>query len=88
MAEQPVSGDADRGHRTRADSRTFTQPERSGQPAAYGILDGILALYLDKQKSEAEIVAAGYEAETVRWVVKRYHTQAFKRKQLAPEIAI
>lgn len=54
----------------------------------YGILDGILALYLDKQKSEAEIVAAGYAAETVRWVVKRYHTQAFKRKQLAPEIAI
>ena len=54
----------------------------------YDILDGILTLYLDEQRSEAEIVAAGYEAETVRWVVKRYHTQAFKRKQLAPEIAI
>lgn len=54
----------------------------------YDILDGILTLYLDEQRSEAEIVAAGYEAETVRWVVKRYHAQAFKRKQLAPEIAI
>ena len=54
----------------------------------YAILDGILALYLDEQKSEAEIVAAGYAAETVRWAIKRYHSQAFKRKQLAPEIAI
>ena len=54
----------------------------------YDILDGILALYLDEQKSEAEIVAAGYAAETVRWAIKRYHSQVFKRKQLAPEIAI
>ena len=54
----------------------------------YDILDGILALYLDEKKSEAEIISAGYEAETVKWIIHRYHSQTFKSTQLAPKIVI
>ena len=51
----------------------------------YSVLDAILRLYLDEQKTEEEIVALGYDAKTVAWVVKQYHKMAFKRKQM-PEI--
>lgn len=51
----------------------------------YSVLDAILRFYLDEQKTEEEIVALGYDAKTVAWVVKQYHKMAFKRKQM-PEI--
>ena len=51
----------------------------------YPLLDAILRLYLDEQKTEEEIVALGHDAKTVAWVVKQYHKMAFKRKQM-PEI--
>lgn len=51
----------------------------------YPVLDGILRLYLDDHKNEAEIAAQGYDAKTISWVIKQYHKMAFKRKQM-PEI--
>ena len=51
----------------------------------YSVLDGILRLYIDEQKTEDEIVALGHDAKIVAWVIKQYHKMAFKRKQM-PEI--
>lgn len=51
----------------------------------YSVLDAILRQYIDEQKTEEEIVALGYDAKTVAWVIKQYHKMAFKRKQM-PEI--
>lgn len=51
----------------------------------YAVLDAILRLYLDEQKTEEEIVVLGHDKKTVAWVIKQYHKMAFKRKQM-PEI--
>ncbi len=54
----------------------------------YKILDKILELYLDKHQSAAAIVAEGFDAVTVDWVIRRYHAQGFKRLQLPPSVRI
>ncbi|HEX7128614.1 MAG TPA: NAD+ synthase [Rhodanobacteraceae bacterium] len=50
----------------------------------YDILDGILARYIEGAQSQAEIVAAGFEAETVHRVVRMVLANEFKRRQAAP----
>ena len=51
----------------------------------YAVLDAILQLYLDEQKTQRDIVAQGYDETTVAWVIKQYARTEFKRKQM-PEI--
>ncbi|HEX6612798.1 MAG TPA: NAD+ synthase [Rhodanobacteraceae bacterium] len=50
----------------------------------YDILDGILARYIEGAQSQAEIVAAGFDAETVHRVVRMVLANEFKRRQAAP----
>jgi NAD+ synthase (glutamine-hydrolysing) len=47
----------------------------------YEILDQILALYLNEEKSAAEIIAAGFNAEVVTKVVSLIHRNEYKRRQ-------
>lgn len=54
----------------------------------YALLDKILHLYLDEKCSSAEIAAEGYDAVTVEWIVKRYHSQGFKRQQMGEIITL
>jgi NAD+ synthetase len=54
----------------------------------YDILDGILKLYVEENRGAAEIVAAGYDAETVRWVTRRVDFNEYKREQAAPGLKI
>ena len=54
----------------------------------YDILDGILKLYVEENHGAAEIVAAGYDAETVRWVTRRVDFNEYKRKQAAPGLKV
>ena len=54
----------------------------------YDVLDGILELYCDKAKTIKQIVADGYDEETVEWVVKQYHKTAFKRAQMPKALPI
>ena len=54
----------------------------------YEILDKILTLYIDQKQDEKAIVGAGFDPNIVAWVIKRYHAQAFKRKQLPKAIEI
>jgi len=50
----------------------------------YDVLDGILARCIEGAESQAEIVAAGYEADDVQRVVRMLYLSEFKRRQSAP----
>jgi len=54
----------------------------------YEILDGILRLYVEEQRSVREIVEAGYDPSIVRDVVKRVDRSEYKRKQAPPGLRI
>lgn len=54
----------------------------------YDILDGILKLYVEENLGAAEIIAAGYNAETVRWVTRRVDFNEYKREQAAPGLKV
>ncbi len=54
----------------------------------YKILDSILRLYVDENKSKDEIVKYGFDNEVVEWVINRYQTSAFKRLQMPPALLI
>ncbi|MES2568857.1 MAG: NAD+ synthase [Verrucomicrobiota bacterium] len=47
----------------------------------YDILDPILQLYVEEQRSVAEIVTHGYDEKTVRWVQRRVDLNEYKRAQ-------
>lgn len=54
----------------------------------YSALDKILELYIDSDKRIEDIVAMGYSFEDVSFVVKRYHSMAFKRIQMPPALEL
>jgi len=54
----------------------------------YEILDGILELYVEHHMSADEIVARGYEENTVRWVQRRVDLNEWKRHQAAPGLRV
>lgn len=54
----------------------------------YEILDEILYRSIDLQQSIKQIVAAGFNEETVKWVVKYLYRNEYKRRQAAPGIKI
>jgi NAD+ synthase (glutamine-hydrolysing) len=50
----------------------------------YEVLDAIIDLYIEKNKSVEMIINEGYSAQTVRKVIKLIHVNEFKRRQAAP----
>jgi len=54
----------------------------------YDILDAIIELYVEDEKSTADIVAQGYDADVVRRIVRLIDTAEYKRKQMAPGIKV
>lgn len=54
----------------------------------YSILDGILRAYIEENQDPSEIIKAGYNPDTVNWVVQRVDGTEFKRRQAAPGIKI
>jgi NAD+ synthase (glutamine-hydrolysing) len=54
----------------------------------YEILDPIIHAYVEEDKSVAEIVAMGFEEETVRRVVRMIDRNEYKRRQSPPGIKI
>ncbi len=54
----------------------------------YEVLDAILALYVEKQLSVAEIVASGFDETTARWVQRRVDLNEYKRAQAVPGLKI
>jgi NAD+ synthase (glutamine-hydrolysing) len=55
---------------------------------AYEILDEILARHVEQDQSVSEIVAAGFDEETVRRVVRMVDRNEYKRRQAPPGIKI
>lgn len=54
----------------------------------YDVLDPILGLYVEQDKSLEEIIALGYDAETVRRVATMVDRNEYKRRQAAPGVRI
>ena len=54
----------------------------------YEILDGILRLYVEEQRSAREIVAAGYDPEVVKGVIRSVDHSEYKRWQAPPGLRI
>ena len=54
----------------------------------YPILDAILKLYCDEGKTEEQIVAAGFDSQTVKKVADLVSRSAFKRLQLPPKLKV
>jgi NAD+ synthetase len=54
----------------------------------YEILDPILELLIEEHLSPEEIALRGFDAETVRWVVKRVAQNEYKRAQSVPGLKV
>jgi NAD+ synthase (glutamine-hydrolysing) len=54
----------------------------------YDVLDAILELYIERGMARAEIVARGFDRETVDEVVGKVDRNEYKRKQAAPGLKI
>ncbi len=66
------------------------RPDQKDQDSlpSYDILDGILALHIEHHQSTDQIVAAGYDRETVEKVLGLVRFAEFKRRQAAPGIKL
>jgi len=54
----------------------------------YPILDEIIHRYVEEQYSTDEIIADGFDPDTVRWVVRRIRHSEYKRRQAAPGLKV
>jgi NAD+ synthase (glutamine-hydrolysing) len=54
----------------------------------YDVLDRILERLIDRHESVDEIAAAGFDRETVSWVVDAVRKNEYKRKQAAPGLKV
>jgi NAD+ synthase (glutamine-hydrolysing) len=54
----------------------------------YETLDAILELYVENHMSADEIIARGFEENTVRWVQRRVDLNEWKRHQAAPGLRV
>ncbi|MHA3770349.1 NAD+ synthase [Verrucomicrobiota bacterium sgz303538] len=54
----------------------------------YEILDSILQLYVEEQRSQAEIIARGFDEKVVRWVARRVDLNEYKRAQAVPGLKV
>jgi NAD+ synthase (glutamine-hydrolysing) len=54
----------------------------------YDVLDDILQRHIERHQSAEEIVAAGFDAQTVAHVLKLVRRAEFKRKQAAPGLKV
>jgi len=50
----------------------------------YDVLDSVLAMYIDSERSMEEITAAGFDPALVRQVVGLVERSEYKRRQSAP----
>ncbi|MEJ2554011.1 MAG: NAD+ synthase [Gammaproteobacteria bacterium] len=66
------------------------KPDQKDQDSLppYDILDPILEMYVEQDKSSEEIVAAGYDAETVLRVMAMVNRNEYKRRQAPPGVRV
>lgn len=54
----------------------------------YEVLDGILERYVEKDESADQIVASGFDVDTVRRVIRMVDRNEYKRRQAAPGVRV
>jgi NAD+ synthase (glutamine-hydrolysing) len=54
----------------------------------YDVLDQILQLYVEENRSAHDIIAKGFNEKTVRWIQHRVDLNEYKRAQAAPGIKV
>jgi len=54
----------------------------------YPTLDAILALYIEENLSGGDIISRGFDAATVRWILRRVDLNEYKREQAAPGLKV
>ena len=54
----------------------------------YSILDPILEMYVEQDKSAADIIAAGYQLEDVNRAISLVDRNEYKRRQAPPGVKI
>ncbi len=54
----------------------------------YDVLDSILQLYVEENRSGSDIIARGFDEKNVRWVLRRVDLNEYKRAQAAPGIKV
>jgi NAD+ synthetase len=66
------------------------RPDQTDQDSLppYDVLDPILDLYVRQERSRDEIVAAGFDADTVARVVRLVDLSEYKRRQAAPGLKV
>jgi len=66
------------------------KPDQTDQDTlpAYEVLDPIIEAYVEEDRSIKEIIALGYDEETVRRVVKMIDRNEYKRRQAPPGVKI
>ena len=66
------------------------RPNQTDQDSlpAYDVLDDILQRHVERHQPAAEIVAAGFDADTVAQVLRLVRLAEFKRKQAAPGLKV
>lgn len=66
------------------------RPDQKDQDSLppYEILDAILDAYIEKDMDEGQIIALGYDKETVTWVINRINRNEYKRQQMAPGLKV
>jgi NAD+ synthase (glutamine-hydrolysing) len=54
----------------------------------YDVLDAVLTLYVEQDRTAAEIIALGHEAALVRRIVRLVDNNEYKRRQLPPGVRV
>jgi len=54
----------------------------------YDVLDAILFRYVEEEKVASQIIAEGYDADTVRRVIRLIDRSEYKRRQAAPGLKV
>ncbi|MBA3961220.1 MAG: NAD+ synthase [Chthoniobacterales bacterium] len=54
----------------------------------YDVLDQVLQLYVEENKSAQEIGARGFDEKTIRWIQQRVDLNEYKRAQAAPGLKV
>lgn len=66
------------------------KPDQTDQDSLppYDLLDGILKAYIEQEKPAAEIIAMGFDRDTVARTIRMVDTSEYKRKQAAPVLKV
>jgi NH3-dependent NAD+ synthetase len=66
------------------------RPDQTDQDSLppYDVLDAILEGYIDRGCSLRALLDMGFDAETVRWVVRAVDRNEYKRRQAAPGLKV